>query len=173
MNDLVAYIQTLGNNRKVDKFVEPPEEYLPSTWTGQNLAKNNHVDTSSDAAANAGRGIFTQNCTACHGLNGEGNGPNSITLLKKPANFTRPFFKQYTDQMWYYRVAEGVPGTRMPRFGLTLTQEEIWYLVAYLKTLPQEHAVVTDSVDKVNKVDHIKLPKLTNQLYEPHHGGHE
>ena len=61
----------------------------------------------------------------------------------------------------------------MPRFGLTLTQEEIWYLVAYLKTLPQEHAVVTDSVDKVNKVDHIKLPKLTNQLYEPHHGGHE
>ncbi|HMO22345.1 MAG TPA: cbb3-type cytochrome c oxidase subunit II [Candidatus Melainabacteria bacterium] len=173
MNDLVAYIQTLGNNRKVDKWVEAPAEYLPSTWTGQNLAKNNHVDTSSDAAANAGRGIFTQNCTACHGLNGEGNGPNSLTLLKKPANFTRPFFKQYTDQMWYYRVAEGVPGTRMPRFGLNLTQEEIWYLVAYLKTLPQDQEVLIDSVDEVNKVDHIKLPKLTNQLYEPHHGGHE
>lgn len=172
MNDLVAYIQTLGNNRKVDKWVQAPEEYLASQWTGQELAKAKHVITTADASANAGRGIYTQNCAACHGLQGEGNGPNSLTLMKKPANFTRPFFKQYTDEMWYYRISEGVPGTRMPQFKLNLTDEERWYLVAYLKTLPLEHAVVTDSVDKVDKVDHIKLPKLTNQLFEPHHGGH-
>ncbi|MGD9682563.1 MAG: cbb3-type cytochrome c oxidase subunit II [Candidatus Obscuribacterales bacterium] len=172
MNDLVSYIQTLGNGRKVEHYVEAPAEYMPSTWTGQELAKNRHVDTNADASANAGRGIYTQNCASCHGLEGYGNGPNSISLMKKPANFSRPFFKQYSDEMWYYRIAEGVPGTRMPRFAWKLTSEEMWYLVAYLKTLQQDQEVTINSVDQLNKADHIKLPKLTEQQYEPHHGNH-
>lgn len=172
MNDLVAYIQTLGNGRKVEHYVEAPAEYMPSTWTGQELAKNRHVNTNDDASANAGRGIYTQNCAACHGLEGYGNGPNSISLMKKPANFSRPFYKQYSDEMWYYRIAEGVPGTRMPRFAWKLTPEEMWYLVAYLKTLPQDQEVTINSVEQLDKIEHIKLPKLTEQQFEPHHGNH-
>lgn len=202
MNDLVAYLQTLGNNRKVKHYVEAPEEYMPTTPVGRKLAERKHVDTNSDAAANAGRGIYTQNCAACHGLEGKGNGPNSLSILKKPANFTRPFFKQYGDEMWFFRISEGVPGTRMPRFNLKLTEEERWYLVAYLKTLPADAEVwpagaktateealgeqakpadagaarteedTIESVDQLNKVEPIRLPKLTEQDYEPHHGGH-
>lgn len=172
MNDLVSYIQTLGNGRKVEHYVEAPAEYLASTWTGQELLKNKHVDTGSDAAANAGRGIYTQNCAACHGLEGYGNGPNSISLLKKPANFSRPFYKQYSDEMWYYRISEGVPGTRMPQFRFKLTDEERWFLVAYLKTLQEDQEVTIDKIEQLNKVDHIKLPKLTEQQFEPHHGNH-
>lgn len=166
MNDLVAYIQTLGANRKVEHYVEAPEEY--KTY----LAKKT-VDTNSDAAANAGRGIYTQNCAACHGLEARGNGPNSLSLEKKPANFTRPFYKQYPDAFWFYRIKEGVSGTRMPRFGLTLSDEEMWYLVAYLKTLPKDQEEVITSVDQLNQVAPTKLPKLTKQVYEPATGGHE
>lgn len=172
MNDLVCYLQTLGNKRTVSKYVEAPAEYQVTTPVGYALHERNHVDTKSDAAANAGRGIYTQNCAACHGLEAEGNGPNSITLTKKPANFTRPFYKQYDDEMWFYRITEGVPGTRMPRFGLNLTEEERWYLVAYLKTLPQDAEVTINSLDQLNKVDQVRLPKLTGQQYEPHTGDH-
>lgn len=172
MNDLVVYIQTLGNKREVKAYVQPPDEYLPSTWTGQELLKNKHVDTASDAAANAGRGIYTQDCSGCHGLDGRGNGPNSISLTKKPSNFTRPFFKQYSDEMWFYRISEGVVGTRMPRWNLTLSEEERWYLVAYLKTLQKDVEDTVSDLSQVNKVEQIKLPKLSNQQYEPHHGGH-
>ncbi|MBY0545981.1 MAG: cbb3-type cytochrome c oxidase subunit II [Candidatus Obscuribacterales bacterium] len=164
MNDLVAYIQTLGNNRPVKHYVEAPEEY-------QAYLARKKVDTNSDAAANGGRGIYTQNCAACHGLDGRGNGPNSISLEKKPANFTRAFYKQYPDEMWFYRVREGVPGTRMPRFGLTLSEEQMWYLVAYLKTLPKDEEVVVDSVDQVNKITPTHLPRLSGQVYEPATGG--
>jgi hypothetical protein len=59
-------------------------------------------------------------------------------MNKKPANFSRSFYKAYSDKTWYYKVAEGVPGTRMPRWKLKLKPEQMWYLVAYLKTLPQE-----------------------------------
>ncbi len=166
MNDLVAYIQTLGNERTVLEYVEAPEEYEP-------ILARKTVDTEADAAGNAGRGIYTQNCAACHGLEGLGNGPNAISLEKKPANFTRPFYQQYKDDFWFYRITEGVPGTRMPRFGEILTEEQRWYLVAYVKTLSRDRAQedTVDSVDQLNKVGQIKLPNLSEQQWEPPSGG--
>lgn len=185
MNDLVAYIQTLGNKRTPSAYVEAPDEYLLTTETGRRLHAQKSVDTKASASANAGRGIYTQNCAACHGLDGKGDGPNSISLEKKPANFTRPFYKQYTDEFWFYRITEGVPGTRMPRWGDggnlatdpsdrggILTQEQRWYLVAYLKTLPKNEEEVVDNLDQLEKVQQVKLPKLTEQEFEPHSGGH-
>ena len=173
MNDLVAYIQTLGNKRLPEKYVEAPAEYTDTTEAGRALIARRHVDTTATASSNAGRGIYTQNCAACHGLEGRGNGPNSITLEKKPANFTRPFYKQYDDSMWFYRVSEGVAGTRMPRWNQILTEEQRWYVVAYLKTLQKEHEETIDKLDEVEKVQQIKLPALTHEEYEPHTGGGE
>jgi hypothetical protein len=66
-----------------------------------------------------------------------------------------------------------VIGTRMPRFELTLTEEERWYLVAYLKTLPKDVEETVDNLDQLDKVEQIRLPKLTKQQYEPHAGGSE
>jgi cbb3-type cytochrome oxidase cytochrome c subunit len=171
MNDLVSYIQTLGNKRNETKFVQAPDEYLMTTDAGRALHERKHVDTNASASANAGRGVYTQNCAVCHGLDGYGNGPNAITLEKKPANFSRPFYKQYPDEFWFYRISEGVNGTRMPRWNETLTEEQRWYLVAYLKTLPKDKEVVIDSIDQLDKVEPTKLPKLTDQQYEPHTGG--
>jgi len=170
MNDLVAYIQTLGNKRTVTTFVQAPDEYLLTTMQGRGLAARKTVDTNSDAAANAGRGIYTQSCAACHGLEGRGNGPNGITLEKKPPNLTRDYYKQYPDEFWYYRISEGVVGTRMPRFQEVLSEEQRWYLVAYLKTLPKEHEETVNSLDDLNVVEPVHLPKLSRQQWEPHHG---
>jgi len=137
MDDLVAYIQSLGDRRGSLAWVEAPAEYTNQTASGRALQARKHVDTTSDAAGNAGRGLYLQSCAPCHGLDGRGNGPNSISLEKKPADFTRAFFKQYPDDFWFYRITEGVAGTRMPRFGESLSEEQRWYLVAYLKTLPK------------------------------------
>ena len=144
MGDLVAYLQTLGRKRFNDpKNRKIYEAYYPEAdekfWKDSEHHKPN---TNSASAANSGSGIYRQNCAVCHGLHGLGNGPNALAMAKKPANFTRPAFKQYSDETWYYRVSEGVPGTRMPRWKLKLTPEQRWYLVAYLKTLPQNSAVV-------------------------------
>ncbi|MGH9550803.1 MAG: cbb3-type cytochrome c oxidase subunit II [Terriglobales bacterium] len=181
MNDLVAYIETLGNGRKVDTFVQAPDEYMPHTTTGAIIKKNKAVDTNSSAAANAGRGIYTQNCASCHGLDGYGEGPNAVTLEKKPPNLTRPFYKQYSDEFWFYRITEGVPGTRMPKWGDggnlsdprsgILTQEQRWYLVAYLKTLQKDKEVTIDKLDQLDKVQQIQLPVMSHEEYEPSTGG--
>lgn len=148
MNQLVAYLQTLGAGRKMPSWVAAPQE-----MRDEYDAVKSHVNVNSSAAANAGRGIFMQNCAVCHGVNGKGNGPVSTTMIKKPANFTRPFYQNYDDSMWYYRVKEGVAGTRMPRWGQTLGKEQILYLVAFLKTLPQDSQPAGSEIQSLSEID--------------------
>ncbi|MCC7492560.1 MAG: cbb3-type cytochrome c oxidase subunit II [Fimbriimonadaceae bacterium] len=118
------------------------EYWVPSEY--QDLAKKAHEDMKIPAFEPRfivnGRGIYLEKCAPCHGLNGQGNGPAGRYMMKKPANFWLPQFKTYSDAMWFYRVAEGVPGTEMPVWKHSLRQrkkhqewDQIWYLVTYLK----------------------------------------
>ena len=77
----------------------------------------------------AGRGIYAENCAACHGDNGEGGvGPvlNSRGLLKATA-----------DDTLYSLIRTGVPGTVMPAwgqpFGGPFTDEQTVQLVAFIR----------------------------------------
>lgn len=151
MDDLIAYLQTIGAQRKLPAWIEAPQELRDEF----NAIKT-FVNVDSSAAASAGRGIFMQNCAQCHGVRGLGNGPVSQTMPKKPANFTRPFYNAYTDAMWYYRVKEGVPGTRMPRWGKALGKEQMLYLVAFLKTLPVDAQVSGQEIQSLDQIDNPK-----------------
>jgi cbb3-type cytochrome oxidase cytochrome c subunit/cytochrome c553 len=161
MKALVAYIQSLGKKRLAKyKRIYHPEEL-------EKVLEKRNVNVNGSAEANAGRGIFQQDCATCHGTHGLGNGPNAIALGKKPANFSRPFYKDYDDVTWYWRVSEGVPGTRMPQWGKLLTQKQIWYLVAFLKTLPRETEVYPKDyesldVEKWNEVQRISASELNS-----------
>lgn len=53
MNDLVAYLQCLGNRREVHAFVEAPDEYRTTTPAGVALHNRKTVDTNASASANA------------------------------------------------------------------------------------------------------------------------
>ena len=152
MGDLVAYLQSLGRKRLEDpKNKGVYEAYYPEADTAFWQKSEHHKpNVDSATAANGGAGIFRQNCAVCHGTNGLGNGPNALAMNKKPANFSRPFFKAYSDKTWYYKVAEGVPGTRMPRWKLILEPEQMWYLVAYLKTLPQDQEVIIQDYQSID-----------------------
>lgn len=144
MEALIAYVQSLGKKR-IKKYhrIWHPEEI-------EKYLERLSVDTNSSAAANAGRGIYQQNCATCHGTHGLGNGPNALALAKKPANFSRPFYKDYDDVTWFWRVKEGVPGTRMPQWGKLLTEEQMWYLVAFLKTLPRVNEVYPEGYESLD-----------------------
>lgn len=146
LENLVAYLQSLGRKRFEDpKNRHIYEAYYPEADSAFWKASEHHKpNTNSAATANSGAGIYRQNCAVCHGLNGLGNGPNALAMAKKPANFSRPFYKTYSDDTWYWRVAEGVPGSRMPRWKLKLEPQQMWYLVAYLKTLPQEKPIIEE-----------------------------
>lgn len=87
---------------------------------------------SSPGSIAAGAELFQENCTVCHGVEGLGDGPNAANLSPPPANF-RIHVPLHSDRDLYGFISQGVSGTAMPVFGESLTREEIWHLVNYLR----------------------------------------
>ena len=94
-----------------------------------------------ESVIRAGAESFATYCVACHGNEGKGDGPTAATLDPPPADFTdAEMMTMSTDAYLYWRIAEGGLGdpfnSAMPPWKAALTEEQVWQLVTYLRTLP-------------------------------------
>jgi mono/diheme cytochrome c family protein len=83
-----------------------------------------------------GERLYEQNCAACHGPTGLGNGEAGKNLNPPPPNIAAlSKMPMTTDGYLYWTIAEGgVPlGTAMPPFKGTLKEDEIWKIIMYLR----------------------------------------
>ncbi len=78
-----------------------------------------------------GEGIYLANCASCHGRDGAGDGP--IVTVPAAGSVVHAV-RDMTAAELSYRIAYGVAGTPMPAFAGTLTRDERWALVAYLRS---------------------------------------
>ena len=81
-----------------------------------------------------GQTVYGQNCQTCHGAGGRGDGPSAAGLQPPPANLI-VHVPLHGDHDLFRFVTDGIPGTAMAPLGATLTDEEIWHVVNYIKTL--------------------------------------
>jgi len=80
--------------------------------------------------------LYNQNCAACHGQYGGGNGPAANTTAEEPVAFADAnYMFQMRGDVLYAKIRRGGMGTDMPNFGTLFTQDETWALVEYLWTL--------------------------------------
>jgi mono/diheme cytochrome c family protein/plastocyanin len=98
-----------------------------------------------------GRKLFAQNCAACHGESGGGNGVFADDLAEAgessmqnmsgsqemsrqtPADFTDPRrMLGASPAILQGKILRGGMGTGMPMWGSIFTEEQIWDLVAYI-----------------------------------------
>ena len=82
-----------------------------------------------------GQQLYTDNCVACHGELGKGDGPSGITLNPPPVDFTDGHTATHTDGDLYFWILQGVEGSSMPAFEETLSREDAWHLVNYVRRL--------------------------------------
>jgi cbb3-type cytochrome c oxidase subunit III len=83
-----------------------------------------------------GKNIYEANCSACHGINGEGDGPGAAALNPKPRNYKKDGFKYGSSQEEVKRtINEGIEGTAMPSWAEVLTDEQITQVAEYVKSL--------------------------------------
>ena len=80
-----------------------------------------------------GKAIFTIQCVACHGEGGRGDGIVGKALNPPPANLTSPAVQRQSDGAIYYKITVGRPP--MPSFKGTLTDEQRWQVVRFIRTL--------------------------------------
>jgi high-affinity iron transporter len=84
-----------------------------------------------------GARVYGEQCAACHGDAGLGDGPKAATLEgPAPANLADPAVMAATPPVEVFRrVTIGVPGTAMPEFESTLSEDDRWAVSAYALTL--------------------------------------
>jgi mono/diheme cytochrome c family protein len=85
-------------------------------------------------AATAGAEIFKNNCAACHGEQGHGDGPAGASLNPQPKNLPE-LASLVDDDYLYWRINTGKPGTSMVGWKGILTDEQIWQVVSFIRTL--------------------------------------
>jgi len=113
------------------------------------------------------RGLERRHCTRCHGIGGDGAGPNAIFLNPYPRDYRRGIFKfkstsglstPPTDTDLQTTLKNGIPGTAMPSFRL-LPDDELKALVQYVKYLSirgeVERHLIFESVDQLDEYDHL------------------
>ena len=84
----------------------------------------------------AGRRLYEENCASCHGRSGRGDGEAGKDLDPKPADIAFVIDKPIaTDGFLMWTIAEGGEklGTAMPAFKDTLTEEQRWQIITYLR----------------------------------------
>jgi mono/diheme cytochrome c family protein len=105
-----------------------PEEYtdLANPFTGD-----------ADAIAR-GEILYQANCSSCHGNTGEGDGPASAGLDPKPKNLAENQ-PNLSDSYLFWRISEGgliQPfNSIMPGWKGLLREEQIWQVIAFLRTM--------------------------------------
>lgn len=104
----------------------PPSDYASAT----------NPFAGDQAAADAGKALFTTNCASCHGEKGAGDGAAAASLDPKPANLQKT--AKETEPVYQHWViseggaAAGLSST-MPAFKGALSDEDIWKIVTHLE----------------------------------------
>lgn len=110
----------------------PAPEPVPPEYAG----KVNPLPTD-DATLERGHALFLQNCSPCHGPNADGKGLASEGMTPPPANFRDGVrLSSHADDYLYWRVSEGKRLSSMPSFAGTLSEDERWAILRYLRSLP-------------------------------------
>lgn len=96
--------------------------------------KNPHGN--SDAAVEKGQALYTKHCATCHGDEGFGEGKAGFDLNPSPALLA--FIVQSpiaVDSYLMWSIAEGGVdlNSGMPAFKSTLSADEIWQIVSYIR----------------------------------------
>lgn len=88
------------------------------------------------ASIRKGGDLYAVYCTPCHGVSGKGDGLVAAKFVT-PADLTNPDLqKARTDGYWQSYLSVG--GAVMPSYAESLSAEERWDVVNYVRTLAQK-----------------------------------
>lgn len=108
--------------------VNPKCQNIPAQYVG----KKSPYKPDDKAALAAGKQTYDNNCAACHGTTGKGDGVAAASLNPKPANFNdKAFMQGMPVDCHFYRIAEGGGvGSPMPAWR-SLGEDVIWKVLLY------------------------------------------
>jgi mono/diheme cytochrome c family protein len=122
---LILMMLLMGACDKSPSYPErkPPEGFLQ--------AQDNQI---------TGRELFREHCVSCHGTLEEGRSPRT-EFHPSASSFKTDRYRSIDPAYLYWRISKGKTvepylsrGSFMPAYGMHLSEEQIWQLVAYIRS---------------------------------------
>ncbi len=117
-----------------------------------------------------GEALYQENCSRCHGVSGQGNGPDAGSLSTQVGDFTdQARMSEKTTAALFETISKG-SGSDMPAFESAgeghnqLSEEQRWSLAAYLRTL--SFANSAGSNVEVNAANELTSTPLAETIVE-------
>jgi mono/diheme cytochrome c family protein len=108
--------------------------YQQKPWTVDAKYKTMKNAVKADAASTTvGKALWDKNCAMCHGKTGLGDGVKARTLDTPAGDFTKAAYQSQTDGEIFGKTKTGRED--MPKYDGKLTDEDIWNIVNYTRTL--------------------------------------
>ena len=85
----------------------------------------------------AARAAYTGSCSQCHGAAGDGRGAFGLASFPPATDLTSATAKELSDGQSFFIVKNGLGFTAMPGFGGQYSDQEIWGLVNFIRSLQQ------------------------------------
>lgn len=104
-----------------------------------------------------GRRLYNHYCAPCHGESGDGFGQYlAYGLEPTPPDFTTPgFFEERSDKILFLSISEGTvsigKSNLCPPWGKTFREEEISFLVNYIKLFNEKADVDKNSTEHLDE----------------------
>jgi mono/diheme cytochrome c family protein len=150
LRDIAAYLFALGDRVALERMILPPETYAGM----KNPIPYPEVQPATDGSAQGwttwvksglqeGKELYISKCLTCHGCSGNGLGSYGGTMVVTPANLKQEPYRDMPDDQWFWHVSEGIPGTLMPTWKESLTDDQRWKVIRYVQQI-YAHPVMHD-----------------------------
>jgi mono/diheme cytochrome c family protein len=141
LQSIATYLFALGDRVAEARMILPPEPYQ-GVSDSVSIPEATPVSDGSQgwstweaAGLQTGKEIYVDRCLTCHGCSGNGLGTYAGTLIVTPADFKQEPFRSMPDEQWFWHVSEGIPGTVMPTWRESLSEEERWAVINYVQQI--------------------------------------
>ena len=93
------------------------------------------VNMTESAEIARGKAVYLTYCAQCHGYNYDGKGTVGQSFHPLPTDLRSPEVQSKLDGELFQTVSYGIPGGRQPALQTTITIDDRWRVVAYIKSL--------------------------------------
>jgi mono/diheme cytochrome c family protein len=82
-----------------------------------------------------GKAVYLTYCAQCHGYDYDGNGTVGQSFYPLPTDLRSPEVQTKPDGELFKTVSYGEPGKRQPALQTTVTIDDRWHVIAFIKSL--------------------------------------
>jgi mono/diheme cytochrome c family protein len=93
------------------------------------------LNSSLPSVMTRGKAVYLTFCAQCHGYNYDGKGTVGQSFHPLPTDLRSPPVQSKPDGELFKSVSYGIPDGRQPALHTTITIDDRWHVIAYVKSL--------------------------------------